>query len=294
EQHVADDRSEFSSTETAAKLLLNRREAESRELARVQVAGMTDSELMKLVYSASAEELIATYTPDIALAVRLPQVIPDDIVVPAGQPWELIAEKRRVHPVPVMLGSNRDEMKFFMGFNPIYVTIVPGKEIRINDLEQYNLHARYLSDRWAALGVDEIARRLSAHNPDVYAYRFDWDEQPISPEANLPQVFGAAHAMELPFVFNDFDGMELFAMNFTEQNRATSERLAAEIGEYWANFAFTGQPARGRSGKLREWPRWGDGMKLILDTAPNGGRLQKGMVTMESLNRRFLADTTLP
>jgi para-nitrobenzyl esterase len=290
EQHTPDDRSEFSSSETAAKLLLNRGEAASREQAREQVAKLSHEAFTALVYSASGEELVATYTPDIAAAIRVPQIIPDDIVVPKGQPWELIAEAGRVHPVPILLGSNRDEMKFFMGLNPAYVTIVPGKEIRIHDLDRYNLHARYLSDRWTALGVDEIALRLKENNPDIYAYRFDWDEQPSYPQADFKQFFGAGHAMELPFLFNDFAGFEVFALHFTEQNRAGREQLASEMGEYWANFAWTGEPGRGRSGTLPLWPRWGEGNKLMLDAAPSGGKLHAGVLTMKSLHRRFAGD----
>jgi para-nitrobenzyl esterase len=290
EGYTGDDRSEFSSTETAAKLLVNRGEADSREQAREQVAKLGGKAFAGLMYSATANELVATYTPDIALAIRAPQIIPDDIVVPSGQPWDLIAEAGRVHRVPVLLGTNRDEMKFFMGLDPAYVTIVPGKEIRIHDLERYNLHARYLSDRWTALGVDEIALRLSRNNPDIYAYRFDWDEQPSYPQADFKQFFGAGHAMELPFVFNDFTGMELFALHFTEQNRAGREQLAAEMGEYWANFAWTGAPGKGRSGSLPLWPRWGEGNKRILDVEPDRDEQKRGALTMRSLRRQFMDD----
>ena len=128
----------------------------------------------------------------------------------------MIADKSKVQKLPVLVGSNRDEMKFFLGLNPSYVTIVPGSEIRIHDLQRYNLHARYLSDRWTAQGVDELAARLSRHNPDVYAYRFDWDDQPSYPQADFREFFGAAHTMELPFVFNDFETMKGFAYHFTE------------------------------------------------------------------------------
>jgi para-nitrobenzyl esterase len=291
EQLTADDRSEFSSSETAAKILVQRKQAGNREEARELVAGMGDEQFLKLMYSATGDELIGTYTPDIGLRIRVPQIIPDNIVIPAGCPWELIADKSKVQKLPVLVGSNRDEMKFFLGLNPSYVTIVPGSEIRIHDLQRYNLHARYLSDRWTAQGVDELAARLSRHNPDVYAYRFDWDDQPSYPQADFREFFGAAHTMELPFVFNDFETMKGFAYHFTEQNRAEREQLADGVGEYWANFAYTGKPGKGRSGNLPYWPAWGEGSKLILDAEGDGGfRVQKGVVTMQSLYQRFLAD----
>jgi para-nitrobenzyl esterase len=291
EQFTADDRSEFSSSETAAKILVQRKQAGSREAARKRVAGMGSEQFLKLMYSATGDELIGTYTADIGLRIRLPQIIPDEVVIPAGSPWELISDPSKVQGLPVLIGSNRDEMKFFLGLNPAYVTIVPGSEIRIHDLQRYNLHARYLSDRWTAQGVDELAVRLSRHNPDVHAYRFDWDDQPSYPQADFREFFGAAHTMELPFVFHDFETMKGFAYYFTEQNRAEREQLADGVGEYWANFAYTGKPGRGRSGNLPQWPAWGAGSKLILDAEGDGGfRVQKGVVTMQSLYERFRAD----
>ena len=291
EQFTADDRSEFSSSETAAKILVQRKQANTRKEARDKVAGLSEQQFLKLMYSATGDELIATYTPDIGLAIRVPQIIPDDIVIPEGSPWELIADPSKIQDLPVLIGSNRDEMKFFLGLDPTFVTIVPGSEIRIHDLQRYNLYARYLSDRWTAQGVDELALRLGRHNPDIYAYRFDWDDQPSYPQADFREFFGAAHTMELPFVFNDFESMKGFAFYFTDQNRNGREQLAASIGEYWAQFAYTGKPGKGRSGKLPEWAPWGTGLKQVLDASSDGGiHSQQGVLSMQSLYDRFLQD----
>jgi para-nitrobenzyl esterase len=291
EQFTDDDRSEFSSSETAAKILLNRGVAETRVQAQALVAELDNPAFIQLMNSASDDELIGTYTLDIGARIRTPQCIPDGIAIPEGSPWVLIADAQQVHKVPIILGSNRDEMKFFLGLSPAYVTIVPGSSIQIHDVQRYNLHARYLSDRWTTQGVDELALRLSAHNPDVFAYRFDWDEQPSYPQADFKEFFGAAHTMEIPFVFNDFVGMKAFAYHFTEQNRSEREQLAAGMGEYWAEFAYTGKPGKGRSGTLPQWPSWGAGSKLLLDAESDGGiRPQQGALTMKSLHNRFLAD----
>jgi len=299
EQLSDDDRSEFSSTETAAKVLVQRGQAESREQARSKVANFSHQEFLDLMYGVSGAELIATYTPDIGAGIRAPQNIPDDIVIPMGSPWELIADALKVHRLPVILGTNRDEMKFFLGLNPEYVSIVPGSAIKIHDIQRYNLHARYLSDRWTAQGVDELALRLSKHNPEIYAYRFDWDDQPAYPQADFREFFGAAHSMEIPFVFNDFVSMKGFAYYFTEQNRSEREQLATEMGDYWSNFAYTGQPGRGRFGNLPLWQSWGTGgntgNKQILDAKSDGGiHPQQGALTMQLLYDRFLMDDSFP
>ncbi len=291
EQFTSDDRSEFSSSETAAKILQNRGLAETLEQGRKSVSELDNQAFIKLMNSATDDELIGTYTLDIGARIRVPQCIPDGIVIPEGSPWELIADAQQVNKVPVILGSNRDEMKFFLGLSPAYVTIVPGSSIEILDVERYNVHARYLSDRWTAQGVDELALRLSTHNPDVFTYRFDWDQQPSYPQADFKAFFGAGHTMELPFVFNDFAGMKVFAYHFTEQNRLEREKLAAQMGQYWAEFAYTGKPGKGRSGTLPQWPSWGAGAKLLLDAESDGGiRPQQDVLTMQSLYDRFHAD----
>jgi len=291
EQFTADDRSEFSSSETAAKILVQRGQAQTRERARGMVAGLSEQEFLKLMYSASDTELIATYTLDIGAAIRAPQNIPDGIVIPTGSPWELISDSLSVQKIPVILGSNRDEMKFFLGLSPAYVTIVPGSEIKIHDIPRYNLHASYLSDRWTAQGVDELALRLSRYNPDIYAYRFDWDDQPSYPQADFREFFGAAHTMEIPFVFNDFVSMKGFVFHFTEHNRSEREQLSTAMGDYWANFAYTGKPGKGRSGSLPQWSPWAEGNKQILDAESDGGiHPQQGVLTMQSLYDRYLAD----
>lgn len=293
EERTKDDRSEFSSAESAAKILVQRGDVPDLDSARAYLAGLTERDFRKLMREATGEELINTYATDIALRIRAPQVIPDGLVIPHESPWRMLNDADKIQRVPLMLGTNRDEMKFFLGLDPNYVKIIPGEAIVIHDPQIYNLHATYLSDRWTALGVDEIASRMVSHNPAIYAYRFDWDEQPSYPSADFKDFFGAAHTMELPFVFNDFSGYPLFSLHFTEQNREGREKLAAQMGEYWANFAYTGKPGQGRSGRLPPWPSWAAGNKQILDAEDDQGvQTRKQLLTMQSLRNRFHADSS--
>ena len=43
-------------------------------------------------------------------------------------------------------------------------------------------------------------------NEQVYAYRFDWDEEPSQFGFDLSVALGAAHGLEIAFAFNDFEG----------------------------------------------------------------------------------------
>ena len=61
---------------------------------------------------------------------------------------------------------------------------------------------------------------LAGGHADVWTYRFDWDEAPAIPFVRPDLLLGAAHAMEMPFVFRDIAGeFDLFKVN-TPFNRA--------------------------------------------------------------------------
>ena len=62
---------------------------------------------------------------------------------------------------------------------------------------------------WKERGVDRLATYLVASgNPNVYAYRFDWDEEGIDWGYDLSKAIGAGHALETAFGFGNFtDGI---------------------------------------------------------------------------------------
>jgi para-nitrobenzyl esterase len=118
----------------------------------------------------------------------------------------------------------------------------------------------------------------------VYGYRFDWDEEPRLLGTDLALLLGAAHGFEIPFVFGNFDLGDPFfnAVIFNDENLAARERLAERIMGYWAEFARTGRPGRGRRDDSPEWLSWSDtetrevaredlARLMILDTEADGG-----------------------
>ena len=88
-----------------------------------------------------------------------------------------------------------------------------------------------------------MADAQSAHNPNVWMYRFDW-QTPV-----LNGSFGACHALELAYVFNNLDS-ELAAM-FAGPN--APRPLADAMHTAWANFITHGDPAHDG---LPAWPRY--------------------------------------
>jgi para-nitrobenzyl esterase len=74
------------------------------------------------------------------------------------------------------------------------------------------------------------------------------------------------------------------------------DKLSNAMMSYWANFAYTGDPGRGRNGDLPEWQPWqnGDGnaKMIILDSDAGGGiRMSSEEVTLASMKAEFQAET---
>jgi para-nitrobenzyl esterase len=67
---------------------------------------------------------------------------------------------------------------------------------------------------------------------------------------------------------------------------------------YWANFAYTGSPDRGRDGREIEWTGWKNGAEtnkrlLILDSRADGGiRMSSMRLTREGMRDRILNDAS--
>ena len=70
-------------------------------------------------------------------------------------------------------------------------------------------------------------------------------------------MLGAAHGFEIPFVFGHFDLGRAGNVIFTKENEPGRKALSAQMMSYWAEFAYTGAPGRGRDRQLPEWTRVG-------------------------------------
>ena len=135
-----------------------------------------------------------------------------------------------------------------------------------------------------------------AQGPSVFAYRFDWDEEPSILWLDFSQLLGAAHALEIPFVFGGFElGPVTFAV-FDEDNAPGREELGRQMRSYWIEFARTGDPGRGLDGDLPAWTAYRDGdadaqRLMILDTEEDGGvRMSPHRLTQQSVLEAIAAD----
>ena len=301
-EHFVDDRvpgHERSSNEVLAALLVARGEAADLAEARASLRAMAEADVRVLLGAAPATELMALYQDGGMGMVSAPALFGDGAVLPAGGPEDLFANVERYNAVPVMLGTNRDEVKLFMAMSPEWVDYRFGFLPRLKDPERYNRAAAYGSLGWRHGGVDQLARILhGAQGGSVYAYRFDWDEQGSILGYDLAQAMGAAHGLEIGFVFGGFDGTASAIGDIYDEDRVPQrDALSASMMSYWAEFAHTGNPGGGRDGAEVTWTAWGNApgapKTIVFDTPRDGGvRMSSEEVTLPGLKTRLLADAS--
>jgi para-nitrobenzyl esterase len=264
-----------SSNEAIARMLVATGRAHDRADAKATIERMVPGDLAAQLRGLGARDVLTAYTPLPGIGmIPMPTVFADDVVL-SSEPY--LSHLRRAdgwNRVPVMLGTNRDESKLFMFASPQWVHRWFGIVPRLIEPEQYDAVGTTLSRMWKATGVDEPATSMNASGAtDVYAYRFDWDEEPTLLGADLSHMLGAFHGLEIPFVFGHFDlGREGNRM-FTSDNEPGRTKLAEAMMDYWTAFAASGRPDGGRDGRLPAWPAWSRAAPtfLVLDTDSGGG-----------------------
>ena len=288
----------FSSGELLLWLLVKDGRATDRNSAKVIRNGMSDEEVVDYLRAKDPGALMAFFS-EFATGPMYgtPQLIRDGYVLPESTAVEAYAGGR-FNRVPAIFGTNRDETKLFMMMGSEHVTRLWGIPLWRKNPALYDASAMYSSQNWKRVGVDEPARGVRAHQEEIWAYRFDWDEERRLLGYDLPGLVGAGHAMEIPFVFGWLSLGPATSLVFDPDKAETDQALSDAMMSYWTEFAYSGNPARGREGTLEVWPAWSnepDGVKmLILDSQNDGGiRASSENVTWQSLLADSRADSRL-
>jgi para-nitrobenzyl esterase len=281
-EHALDDElpgHRHSSREVVAALLEAAGVVPDRAAARRYADELPDDELVGFLLGRSSREILEVYRDERApTRLDLPRRIRDGVVLPKGD-WLEVLRAGRYNAVPVVLGSTRDEAKRAFSRDEEYVRRPFPGIWRLRDPDRYERVTRYHSDLRRLRAVDGPAAAMVASGAtNVFAYRFDWDEEPARFGSDLGTLLGAAGGLEIPFVFGDFDlGSPLLnRMIFADETGPARELLSSRMMGYWAEFARRGRPGRGGRDDLPEWLPWVDGDRassnlLILDTEEGGG-----------------------
>ena len=265
--------------------LLERRGASGRGEAERQLAALSPAEVEALLRGATPAEILSVFpATGMGGMYEGPFLLGDGQVLPESDPLAALAAGHYQH-VPLIAGTNRDEKKLFRLFSDTSVTRACGFPLWLWDSSRYDRLADYESRMWKASGVDEPAHAMARWS-DVYAYRFDWDEEPRFLFADFGHLLGAAHGLEVFFVLGRLDIGWGNHFLFDPQRRPAAQKLSDAIQSYWAEFAYGASPRRGRKGDLPDWQRWDDAQPafLALDTDEGGGiRMTPGAINREAL-----------
>ena len=279
--------------------LLQRDGAPDRAAAKAKLASMSASDLAAYLRGKSAHEILSIYRVEASGMISHPRVFGDGTVLPRGELADRFATPDGWNRVPVILGTNRDENRLFMYPDPKNIRQVLWIFPRFVDEKSYLTTSEYLARMWKATGADGPAMAMRSVEPQVFVYRFDWDEEPTAFGADLSKMLGASHGFEIPFVFGHFDLGRAGNMIFTHENQDGRTRLASAMMSYWTQFAKSGDPGTGASGDLVAWTPWdpsspGAAKFLVLDTPEGGGiRMATGAETPESVIAAVDADERL-
>ncbi|GAB3573375.1 para-nitrobenzyl esterase [Amycolatopsis endophytica] len=231
------------------------------------------AEAVRRLREAPAGDLIAAQVRRGAAVGDPPKVIADGTVLPADYHAAIAAGEYR--EVPVLAGNTFEEGKLFGAAIGAY---------RPSDYDRFTLQYFFDPDRPSGLTVDDLiaeqylpvdgpggwneaADQLTdaiftgivadsmnslraAGNDHLFYYQFGWNQEP----APFDAVYGAAHAMDLPFVFHTFDE-GLFTFAFSHRNEPGRLRLSDMMIASISAFVRTGSPQHaGLGARWSQWP----------------------------------------
>ena len=264
------------SKEVVSKLLVSSESSKDLFEANIAQDSMNEFKLLEQMQELDLGQIFKVYK-EIDKSKQdgkkmIPRVLSDGYVIPnRGMQF---SRKSFYNDVPVIFGTNRDETKLFAAMESDYSTSLFNRLIVVRNQKMYDLTAEYASNNWKISAVDNPARdMISSGKKDVFAYRFDWDEQGKVLWMDFSKIFGAAHAMEIPFVTGTMKLLGIERFMFNDENLPDAIRLSIAMQSYWAEFAYTGDPGKGRDNNLPKWNSWtSSGEKfMILDSQNDQG-----------------------
>lgn len=171
-----------------------------------------------------------------------------------------IMERGAQLPIPILIGSNKDEATTFIDPNQVPTTVEDFKQDLVRRygtlssrlLEAYPVegaedilqaHLNRLGDQLFTLSMRHWAERSCTANTPTYLYYF-------TRVPNIPKkaYFGAYHGAEIPYVFDNLSKIPVDGIFNT-----TDQELADHIIAYWVNFAYHGNP---NGDHLPNWPKY--------------------------------------
>jgi para-nitrobenzyl esterase len=288
-----------SSNEILLRLDRAQHAGRSRAEAKAALAARSPAAIASWLRGLSVPEILAAYHREEQEGlIDVPQLFRDGTVLAVDEPLETL-RIGAYNAVPTIFGTNKDENKLFLALNKDFTWRLFGLVPVVRDRRMYEATARHMSRHWKALGADEPAALMQPkQGPNVFVYRFDWDEEPtVLHLVDVGKLIGAGHGIEIPFVFGHWDLGSQTTKLFRPSNEAGRVPLSRQMMAYWAEFARSGDPT---NGGVASAPRWepfdpAGGRFLVLDTTAGGGvRMASGTLTAQQVITDIEQDPELP
>ena len=261
-----------------------------KNAVKINQSSLDQKELRKILLDLSAKDFFSHYAKRPSYE-DIPLMTADGVVIPVMGLRKALASKEHLNIVPTIAGSNRDEVKLWLGsaeyfvdlkFSPIGKLLgIP--KVFLKDEDAFEIFNRYRSSAWKLRGVDGPLRSMKeAGNEILFAYRYDWDDHRRFVVGDFKKLIGAAHATEIPLLTGN--NKLVGDYGFLIYPRGPSKRFTSKnMMKFWANFAREGTP--GKSTNSIKWNAYNDPYKsnfIILDNRANLN-MSSDMISFKSL-----------
>jgi para-nitrobenzyl esterase len=222
-----------------------------------------------------------------------PKVIADGTVLPADYHAAIAAGQYR--DVPILAGNTLEEGKLFGAvigayrpndydrftlqyfFDPDHPSglteqdLIADQYLPVDGPGGWNAASDQLTDAIFMGIVEDSMNSVRAAGSDrLFYYQFGWNQEP----APFNTVYGAAHAMDLPFVFRTFD-KGLFTFGFSHQNERGRLQLSDLMIDSIRAFVRTGNPHHaGLGARWSQWPK-----SMVFDASDTRATARPGSFT---------------
>lgn len=248
--------------------------------AELYLLTQTRQQVANYLRSKTAQELVQA---ERSLGKTAPAVFADGTVLPLSPIGAILLGQ--YNKVPMLAGNTREEGKLFGAavgafkpseydrftmqynfdpdapptltegdlLNPLYLPVD-------QPITGWNTVSSVLTHAVFTPAIIESMTALTLMQPGkTWYYRFDWNQEP----APFNTVYGAAHAMDLPFAFGNF-GRSALSFAFSHANKPGREALSDAMMRSLGAFAATGNPEHPSLGTA--WPNWPAKIKFDAST----------------------------
>jgi para-nitrobenzyl esterase len=257
------------------------------------------TDIRQMLLALSVEDIYQEYIGKSNL--NIPLLTNDGIVIPRIGLKNALSKKEHVQDIPFIAGSNRDEVKLWLGSATYFVELkfsflgnifnVP--RVKLKDKDAFEAFNYYRSNAWQIRGVDEpLSAFKSAGFNNLYAYRYDWDDHRKYLIGDFQELIGAAHATEIPLLTGNNKLVGEYGF-FIYPNGPSKRFTSKNMMKFWTHFAKTGTPGSSSNGiKWNSYFNEGNKSYLIIDKKKNM-KIESKVPNFKTLVKELAADNRI-